>query len=431
MLNSLDDLINSIKRRKVYIYGAKGQPWHVYNYLKSKGVKVEGFVVTSMEGNPSDADGLSVVSVDKYLGDDDSVLIVSFPFRSTHFNNIIQTLLERNIKNAVFIPAAMYTEMLNDSINGAFERIGLTIEKEYPVEREHGIISYKDDKGDKYYWRFAYREFVGKKRDDMATMFSSHSPISEFEDIYGRYNELKELKSVGDGSRINKAVYMARSHADRDTGLMDKGLKDWIVPIQVGAALTDKSIYEIKDNIGDNISEKNGNFSEATAIYWMWKNAPKTDYIGLNHYRRHIDIDESDWGRIRGNDIDVIVTRPTFVPQGNGVFFASLVPKCDVDFFNRAIDEMAPGYSRAKEKYMAARFYPPCNIYVMKYEHFMDYAKLVFDVVFKVEKMYDDIGFVRKDRYMGYLVEALLGIWLIKHKEEIKIAYTDMIFLEK
>ncbi|MBR5337919.1 MAG: DUF4422 domain-containing protein [Lachnospiraceae bacterium] len=431
MLDNLNEFIKSLEEKKVYVYGAKGQPWYVYNYLRLKGVSVEGFVVTSSDGNPTNVDGLPVIPVEKYEWDENSVILVSFQFRSKPFNSVFELLVEKSINNVIFIPNPMYTEMVNTSVEMAFDKGCLSIEKDLPVEKDHSIFAYKDDNGDKYYWRFAYREFVPKKLDDMRSLFAYRTPITEFQDTYGSYYELKRLRGESKSAIIKKDIYMARSHADRDTGLADKNLKDWIVPIQVGAALTDKSIYDLKDNSGDNISAKNGNFSEATAIYWMWKNAPETDYIGLNHYRRQIDIKDDDWGRIADNDIDVIVTRPTFVPQGNGAFFASLVPKCDVDFFNRAVEEVAPRYSKARDAYMTARFYPPCNIYVMKYEHFMDYAKLVFDVVFRVENMYEDMGFVRKDRYMGYLVEALLGIWLIEHKEKIKISYTDMIFLEK
>lgn len=431
MLDSLCNMMKEIDGKIIYIYGAKGQPWYVYNYLCLKGVTVCGFVVTSLEGNPSNVDGLPVVSVDKYEWDENTILLVSFQFRSNHFNNIIHLLIERGIKNVMFIPSDIYTEMVDASVDMAFDKGNFSIEKAFPVENRHSIFSYQDGNGDKYYWRFAYRVFSGRKDKDIQLLFPYRSPILEFENVYGKYYEMKRLMYKKTDSVIEKAVYMARSHMDRDTELVDKEMKDWLIPIQVGASLTDKSIYDLKDNSGDNISEKNGNYSEATAIYWMWKNAKKVDYIGLNHYRRHIDIGDSDWDRIIENDIDVIVTRPTFVPQGNGAFFATLVPKCDVDFFNKAVEEMAPSYSKARDTYMTARFYPPCNIYVMRYEHFMDYAKLVFDVVFRVERIYEDMGFARKDRYMGYLVEALLGIWLIEHKDKIKIAYTDMIFLEK
>ena len=431
MLESLDDLVKELSGKRVYIYGAKGHPWYVYDYLKQNGIVIAGFVVTSMQGNPTNVDGIPVIVTDAYRWDTMTALLVSFPFRSNPYNSIVQLLMEKGIENVIFIPQTLYTEMVNASVDRAFDRGKLSIEKERPVESNHNIFSYEDDDGNKCYWRFAYREYSWRRSADMNEMFPYRTPIAEFEGVYGRYYELDRLKGENVPSDLTKSIYMARSHADRDVGLVDRNLKDWIVPIQVGTAMTDRVIYETTDSLGDNISHKNGNFSEATAIYWMWKNAPRTDYIGLNHYRRHIDIDEMDWNRIKENDIDVIVTRPTFVSQGNGAFFESLVPKCDVDFFNKAIDDVAPSYAEARDEYMTARFYPPCNIYVMKYEHFMDYAEAVFDVVFHVEKMYEDIGFVRKDRYMGYLVEAMLGIWLIKHKEKLKIAYTDMIFLER
>lgn len=264
----------------------------------------------------------------------------------------------------------------------------------------------------------------------MNSLFAYRTPLKEFEDAYGIYRELKRLP-LGDGMQMpDAAIYMARSHMDRDKSLADKALYDWIKPVQAGAALTDVSIYDRKDSTGDNISEKNGNYSEATAIYWMYKNAPACEYIGLNHYRRHIDIDERDWRRIKSNDIDVITTRPTFVPQGNGTFFETLVPKCDVKFFRDAIDRVMPEYAEARDEYMTARFYPPCNVYAMKYELFLDYAAYVFAVTFEVERIYAQMGFIRRDRYMGYLVEALLGIYLIKHKDELATAYTDMIFFE-
>ena len=42
----------------------------------------------------------------------------------------------------------------------------------------------------------------------------------------------------------------------------------------------------VKDNTGDNISEKNSSYCELTGLYWAWKNLT-ADYIGLVHYRRY------------------------------------------------------------------------------------------------------------------------------------------------
>ena len=41
--------------------------------------------------------------------------------------------------------------------------------------------------------------------------------------------------------------------------------------IYVGNIVNDEKIEGIKDNTGDNISEKNKNYCELTALYWIWK----------------------------------------------------------------------------------------------------------------------------------------------------------------
>ena len=43
----------------------------------------------------------------------------------------------------------------------------------------------------------------------------------------------------------------------------------------------------IRDNTGNNISEKRNAFCEFTVEYWAWKNA-EADYYGLCHYRRYL-----------------------------------------------------------------------------------------------------------------------------------------------
>ena len=58
------------------------------------------------------------------------------------------------------------------------------------------------------------------------------------------------------------------------------------LPIQVGFS-DDLGIQ--RDNEGENISSKNKNYCELTALYWGWKNLD-ADVIGLDHYRRHFSL---------------------------------------------------------------------------------------------------------------------------------------------
>ena len=60
-------------------------------------------------------------------------------------------------------------------------------------------------------------------------------------------------------------------------------------PVQVNAEKNNYVIDEnyFLDNVGDNISIKNENYCELTALYFMWKNIKNEDVLGLNHYRRY------------------------------------------------------------------------------------------------------------------------------------------------
>ena len=59
------------------------------------------------------------------------------------------------------------------------------------------------------------------------------------------------------------------------------------MPILVGAAKNYKPGIEYqRDDEGENISSKNPNYNELTAVYWAWKNLKDVDAIGLVHYRR-------------------------------------------------------------------------------------------------------------------------------------------------
>ena len=66
-------------------------------------------------------------------------------------------------------------------------------------------------------------------------------------------------------------VYMTKFWKDYKVRT-EYSFPDYYIPIQVGAALTDKRVADITDDTGDNISLLNVNYSELTGLYWVWKN---------------------------------------------------------------------------------------------------------------------------------------------------------------
>ena len=87
-------------------------------------------------------------------------------------------------------------------------------------------------------------------------------------------------------TQTNFAVYEVHNHNDKPLANHPE-LNTWEIPIQAGAALTDRIISVVRDNEGENISSKNKQYCEMTAVYWVWKNA-KHDWVGIEHYRRHL-----------------------------------------------------------------------------------------------------------------------------------------------
>lgn len=68
---------------------------------------------------------------------------------------------------------------------------------------------------------------------------------------------------------------------------------DIFIPIQVWRELSELKLDMIWDNSWDNISNLNKEFCELTAMYWVWKNQEKTDYIWFYHYRRFLAFKQS------------------------------------------------------------------------------------------------------------------------------------------
>ena len=70
---------------------------------------------------------------------------------------------------------------------------------------------------------------------------------------------------------------------------------DLFKPIHVGSKNSKVQLPGlVRDDEGDNISEKNPNYCEMTAQYWAWKHSD-AEYIGLCHYRRFLCLSEKQF----------------------------------------------------------------------------------------------------------------------------------------
>ncbi len=431
MMAEIEELIAVCKHSEnVYIYGAGKNASDTYCFFQEYKIQIAGFLVSSMYGNTQVLFGHPVMDIDDFSDDSRYIILVPM-FRNTRaYREICDCLVCKQICNVYFLSSSLL-QMIKEHIfmqkkREIFHINEYRLGEHIPVEKDYDILIMEDIHGQEYHWRFPQKVIGECNLDTVCDIFPDKSALQEFEEQYGTYHIFCNENPEQAGEEKSFAVYMARSHKDQ-TVLQDK-LPSWVIPIQVGAALTDQDICIIKDQDGLNISERNENYSECTALYWMWKNAPRADYIGLCHYRRHFSINENEIRRMTDANIDILVTTPTFVQETVGTFFSTLIPESDIKIMLEAIKKVCPVYLSFAKDFLASRFYPPCNLFIMRYNLFLDYSSFVFSVTFEIENYYKKIRFYRKDRYMGFIIECLLGIFLMKNREQLKIAYTDMLF---
>ena len=217
-------------------------------------------------------------------------------------------------------------------------------------------------------------------------------------------------------------------------------------PIQVNADNNDNIGY-LTDNTGENISKKNPNYCELTAMYWAWKNLD-CDVIGINHYRRYLsfcdnraikhakDFDKKMKLILTKNEIintlkkyDVIVPYTKLYTKNVYTKYVQQHYKKDIDAAIDIILNDYPDMADSVNYVMRQKKYAICNMCVLNKQLYNEYCEWLFDVLFKLEKKTDMTGYSKlQQRLYGFLSERLFNVW-IEYKH-LKIKEANMVALE-
>lgn len=223
-------------------------------------------------------------------------------------------------------------------------------------------------------------------------------------------------------------VYMAKCVVDKPLG-KEPELSDCVVPIQVGAALTDKRIAELTDDIGDNISERNRRYSETTALYWMWKNDKLSDYLGICHYRRlWVDLDRVA-AKLQTTDVDAILPLPTLCEHS---VFEDYLFKHIPTVWQPMMDVLkrrSPEYYEAAEEIFRDRIFYASNMCILRRDVLNDLCDWMFPIVMDVENIVEEIEDTYYNRYAGFCTERLITLYFLYNKNKWKIAHVEKVFI--
>lgn len=218
------------------------------------------------------------------------------------------------------------------------------------------------------------------------------------------------------------------------------------LPLHVGAAgkMNDDGEpldfgYE-RDDVGDNISEKNSYFGTQTGLYWAWKNLD-CEYIGLVHYRRFFVGNHPVKNNMTGSVITHDEIKPmlgkykVFVPKKRRYFIETLYShyahthdESHFKIVNRVIRKDCPEYLPAYEKVLKRRWGYMFNMMILQKDLIDDYCSWLFHILFKALGQIDTTGMSDFDsRFCGRISEILFDVWIENKietrrlkKEEIK-----------
>jgi hypothetical protein len=180
------------------------------------------------------------------------------------------------------------------------------------------------------------------------------------------------------------------------------------------------------DNIGDNISSKNGSYCELTALYWLWKNS-KDDYIGIDHYRRFFM--NGDNLLSAGKAAEIVKNGTVIVPKiekfGQNIgtkYWTTSGYKSDLTVIREAISKYSPEYSHDYDVIMNQNKLHCYNMLVMNKEMYDAYCEWLFNVLTIVEAKLDAQhrgaddrnGYYR--RVYGFMSERLLNVYLLHNR---------------
>lgn len=242
-----------------------------------------------------------------------------------------------------------------------------------------------------------------------------------------RENFKKYLDTMTD-SRL--AMFVICCHVDKP---LEEEMPESIyhVPIQAGAALTDKRVCDINDYDGeeDSISERNQRYSEMTAMYWIGKNI-ETDYVGISHYRRRFLLSDKQLEECLNQGFDIITMAKYKLPENVTDNYAVSYYKYDWDLFLEILQKKNPEYMDKAREVFSWDTIHPCNMNIFRREIYEEYCDFVFPILdeFYQRSAWKTDTYQRRD--VGFIGERLSTLFIEKKKDEglcvIEAPFTDL-----
>lgn len=441
----IKSILETMKKKggkKTYIYGAGKIASSIMYEINEAGYGdyIKGFLVTSTENNPTSIMGLKVEDV-HYCDDlEGKTIFIAVGKRYQHeVLEELKMIVPKSTELICIPPYALYILSQQTNVKRGKDIVSDLFDNRYYYSEDIGDVTYGelhmkrfDNKDCKDFYIKLDPVFVVRDFSLYKKKWRNYDLFNEYRKLYGEPYRVKDIEindAVEDKATDSFSVYMVTSHLDKPSNFKDEKL---LIPIQAGAALTDIKKYEIRDNIGNNISDRNKTLCELTAIYWIWKNSHSTKYKGLCHYRRHFNLDNTDYSRILHDDVDAVLATQRFNAIGNinTFLYARFIEPIDLEVVTEYIKNEYPDYVEDMYDHFSQNFFYNCNMVIAKEDVFNEYCQFLFDVILHLDNYFYEENIIRSNKFSAYFAELITSLYFYHSRKKLKIATCDFCFYE-
>ena len=225
---------------------------------------------------------------------------------------------------------------------------------------------------------------------------------------------------AGQADGVNFTLYEVMNDKDKPLNFHPE-LHYYEKPIQAGAALTERTIAELRDSTGINISMKNRMYCEMSAVYWIWKNT-NHDWIGIEHYRRHLLVKPE----MLMDDIDVIMPLPYVCYPHEMAQFLRFTTTNVLDALLRALNELHSDKYEAYRNILYGKYQYTYNLVCARKNVFDHYCQWFFEITEYMEKnMCTDVPELIETRAFSYVAEVLTNLYFMYHQKDLRIRHVE------
>lgn len=198
----------------------------------------------------------------------------------------------------------------------------------------------------------------------------------------------------------------------------------------------------LRDNTGENISSENTQYSELTGYYWIWKNQPDVDIVGIEHYRRHFirhdaEIDNYTHTEdiLTAEEIENYLKDNDFIlPVHESLANTSVYDLYVICFHEQADDIVKwmsryfkdqPNYLNAVYEYMSHNSLYRGNMLITTKSEFDRYCETMFSMI---DYLKDNMVVKPNSRVWGYITELFPMIYMMANNKrfvEVDVAIDD------